>query len=695
MSASTSNFSYGYPTPGPQHPSGDNVMDHAFFLDQANFKEARESEQFDYVVIGSGFCSLAFVDRLLALEGPEKNPKHPWHAEHPMHGHHPEKPSHPKKARVLVIESGPFFLPCHFQNLPHSFKQTLGNLATTFPWTVSYEMAKEGSPDQHQLRFSQGMVPFFGGRSTLWSAWCPQPGSHPELQEMHGWPEKLKTELREKGYYDSARYLLNVVPSDQLYAHYEPAPPVPIPVAGKHHEEAVVSHSRMAKAIPSNQSAVAPAINKVAVAGGKADSETQSSGYIQKRIFGFLQDEAFGRIKKHFPCIDYAPLAVASIYDNSVDFNKYSTPGPYLDLISKVRSQRAQSKFTSEEACLKVATNCSVTRIISDKTKDGRYVAKALETFTPGRRGVEGESDHKTIIPIDGAKLIIAAGVYPATTLIRNSFPHIQNAGDRATSHCVSSIIARFKIPADWSAKLNDLELGALYVPGTTSDGYHYHIQMTLLRDTDPEKHFEIALRHMPDVVATADLNQLMQSKDYIVIVCATLGEVNWKNKKNCFKKDPANPDIYTNSLLQSVLDDWDQTGWTEMDAASFKAISAVAGSEKVEYWVSKPNHGPEQASGEFKQFTPDVGGKDWKLFRAPGIFHECSTMHMGGAAADLKGDEKAVQGDSVVGLDYRPHGVENVYITGGGLLPTADAWNPTLTLCAMAQQLADEIRSK
>jgi choline dehydrogenase-like flavoprotein len=43
-----------------------------------------------------------------------------------------------------------------------------------------------------------------------------------------------------------------------------------------------------------------------------------------------------------------------------------------------------------------------------------------------------------------------------------------------------------------------------------------------------------------------------------------------------------------------------------------------------------------------------------------------------------------------VVGLDYRPRGVENVYVTGAGLWPTSGSWNPTLTMVALAQHLAD-----
>ena len=48
--------------------------------------------------------------------------------------------------------------------------------------------------------------------------------------------------------------------------------------------------------------------------------------------------------------------------------------------------------------------------------------------------------------------------------------------------------------------------------------------------------------------------------------------------------------------------------------------------------------------------------------------------------------------GYSAVGLDYRPHGVVNVFVTGGALFPTAGSWNPTLTMTALSLHLADTL---
>ena len=141
--ASAPNFNYGFPTAGPQAPTGSAVMDHVFFVSQSDWKQVREEDDFDFIVIGSGFCALGFAQRALA-----NNPR----------------------ARILILERGPFFLPEHFQNLPLPYQSTIGGLSETFPWTLSNKTIS-----QPFFQWQHGMVPFFGGRSTLWSAWCPRP----------------------------------------------------------------------------------------------------------------------------------------------------------------------------------------------------------------------------------------------------------------------------------------------------------------------------------------------------------------------------------------------------------------------------------------------------------------------------------------------------------------------------------------
>lgn len=109
------------------------------------------------------------------------------------------------------------------------------------------------------------------------------------------------------------------------------------------------------------------------------------------------------------------------------------------------------------------------------------------------------------------------------------------------------------------------------------------------------------------------------------------------------------------------------------MDKATFDAISVMADSEagQLEYWDS--------ARGWIKS-RPLVSD-----IRVPGLMHDASTLYVG-----EESDPQASVDDQ-----YRPFGSRNVYVTGAALFPSAGSWNPTLTICGYAQDLARKIASK
>jgi choline dehydrogenase-like flavoprotein len=155
-------------------------MDHVFFLSREGWKNARELNHYDLIVVGTGFCALAVASKALKND--------PF-------------------CRILLIERGSFFLPEHFQNLPGPFVNTLGGLSETFPWTLAHSTQ---SGQDGTVRWQHGMVPFFGGRSTLWSSWCPRPTD----EELDGWPPPTIAAL--KANFDEAEQLLHVQGADEI-----------------------------------------------------------------------------------------------------------------------------------------------------------------------------------------------------------------------------------------------------------------------------------------------------------------------------------------------------------------------------------------------------------------------------------------------------------------------------------------------
>ncbi len=303
-------------------------------------------------------------------------------------------------------------------------------------------------------------------------------------------------------------------------------------------------------------------------------------------------------------------------------------------------------------------TDCVVERILSQGS-----VATALDTS----RGV---------LSLGDAKLVLAMGTLPPTTLVRNSFPAATNLGERFSAHFISSIVARVpRSELDHDGRLGELELAACYVAGVDGDDYtrQYHIQLSALSDRCPEKNAGTALRYMPDVVATASEPQLKSSTEHVVFVCAVLGELDYRNAESWFRQNSADADLTTNSLLQVVSNSTsDLATWEAMDAATFGVLERVLspeGAGSVEYWHGSPNEGA---------WCSDRPAPEAR--RVDALVHESSTMHIGE-------DEHAP-----VGLDYRVRGTDNVYLTGGALWPQGGSWNPTMVMVALSLDLADRL---
>jgi len=51
--------------------------------------------------------------------------------------------------------------------------------------------------------------------------------------------------------------------------------------------------------------------------------------------------------------------------------------------------------------------------------------------------------------------------------------------------------------------------MAAIYLAGMDKNKGQYHIQLTAISDKDPNNNAVMAARHMPDVIATASLQQL------------------------------------------------------------------------------------------------------------------------------------------------------------------------------------------
>ncbi len=565
----------GFPTPGPQSPTGKCLMDQVYFLSNSQWNEAREQGAYDLVIVGSGFCGLAVARR--ALE---------------------QKPF----CRILMIERGPFFLPEHFQSLALPFVPTLGGLSETFPWTVSARTA-EGRGGV--ARWQHGMVPFFGGRSTLWSAWCPRPTP----DEMAGWPEETIRKAQE--YFEAAETMLHVRKADEI-------------------DTDSLEDAGLRKLISRRR----PVYGRL-------------QHWVQNRL-----KDGIGALKTLYRS-EPASLASAAESVDGIDFQKYSTPGDLLALVMHQRQLAEEGKGSRFD----VVSDCIVERVLQRNN-----VATALETS----RGV---------LTLGDAKLVLAMGTLPPTTLVRNTFPEAADAGKRFSAHFVTSVVAR--VPAadiDPDQELGDLELAACYVAGIADHSFEqqFHLQLIALHDRDPKRNAGKVLRSMPDVVASTSMAQLESCEGYVVYVCAVVGELDYDNEESWFRHHPEDQDPTTSSLLQVVETERDGRTWDVMDESAFEVLEQILspqGPSRIEYWHGDPN------TGTWKGERPSQEQR-----RVDALVHESSTLHIGTEASDP------------VALDYRLRAAHNVYVTGGSLWPQGGSWNPTLTMVALAMDLADRL---
>ena len=304
-----------------------------------------------------------------------------------------------------------------------------------------------------------------------------------------------------------------------------------------------------------------------------------------------------------------------------------------------------------------------------------------------------------------------------------NSFPgaiYQRTIGTRLSGHFLTHIVARFPRAAipHWTPNKH-LRIAALYLAGRddfNSKKLQYHIQITAINAPNGAADAVDAARECPDYAAAATPQQLAGSEEFVVFVCATLGEFDEGNRENYIKIPPDAAGPSRQVLVQYDLGPAENSLWDRMDAATFKAIEEMCAANhwrnlRMVYGLRadaqpevsrhfKPKRARRKAMRErdvaevaiieywFDDLEKRDGSGTWKkdpsqpgkaLRRIPGVVHEACSCWM----------EDGETAASPVGPDYRPRGVDNVYVTGSAIFPSAGSWNPTLTMVGFAQDLA------
>ncbi|KAG9310091.1 hypothetical protein JVU11DRAFT_9701 [Chiua virens] len=630
---------FGFPLPGGQSPTPAEHTYKYYFADDTKWKAIMEYGDFDDIVIGTGFCGLAYIDKALEL-----NPKR----------------------RILLLERGELWLMTHFQNLQLPFDLLLNNESETYPWRLT-------SKTYHgDVRFVHGSFPFFGGRSPFWSAFSPRP----PLKLFRNFPQSMVKTAGQRKFWEECKELLHVVEPSQLY-----------------------------------------------------DGEYQA---LQKYIEGQFND-AFSPEHKTIGTATYgepADLAVGkSTGMSKVVFEKFSTPGPLLTIFERQRVLAKQGKG----APLTFATNV----VVESFNVDSLDTAKRADVLRTSRGDLSFPRAKKP-------NIILATGSMPACTIVLNSIKKQQRrAGSRLSGHFLTHINARFPLrkdkdkgrngcrsnrpgrddlnelnepndPERSDEQMDPLEIAAYYLAGEAPDTVtgsgvqlQYHADITVIHSPHPKEQRQDAARLCPDFFSTPTDAQLKDSQKHVIIACVMLGEIEEQGKpvgedhvdeeseNNADEEDTRTRVIFdkedahktTNIRLMLTMSENDRKLRTVMHKATLDSIAAMAGNEKdeIEYW-----HDNGDGTGKWDKSEPSE-----KNFQMSGIVHEASTLYMDDnlpthprlEEANPKLDRHMAYPS--VDSNYRVLGCGNVYATGAALFPTSGSWNPTLTMCGYAQDLA------
>lgn len=358
--------------------------------------------------------------------------------------------------------------------------------------------------------------------------------------------------------------------------------------------------------------------------------------------------------------VEDAPLAVMGQAPESglFPFDKYSTAYMLLDAIREDIGRRWRNNIDAWRHMM-LLTRAQVTRL---KTSGSRVTELELR--------VDGQQQFlRAPLISPECTVVLAAGAIESTRLALDSLPApamgTMRMGSNLMAHLRSDITARIRRSAiaGLPAQPTALEMAALLVRGTTSDGHEYHLQVTASAGSSSDATLFTAV---PDI-ELLDAIKANQSPGWIAITLRAIGQMigqpkaqpgdskkSWINL--AWQSDPrtGTPRAWVN--LEPT--DADMAAWKEMEDAAVALAKEVAGN------------------------PADIQNLNVNRNKIGTTHHEAGTLWMG------------APGQSVTDPTGKFHDVDNVYVAGPALFPVIGSANPSLTATTLARRTTEAIVS-
>jgi choline dehydrogenase-like flavoprotein len=592
--------------------------------------------------------------------------------------------------RILVLESGPFSLPEHFQNMPYMG----GTPDFRAPW------------DSHPALGYPGLLFSIGGRSLAWGGWSPQLLD----AEFKNWPASVVAALADPYFRQASDQIGATDTNDFIYGRLHMALRRQLFDALK--LAATAPHAIQLAALPDHPAvryAGLDALGDLALAAGAASTggsttTTGSAAVSDDELRNFLGLKATDTT----PRADMlnllkleAPLAVQARTEPGLfPINKFSAV-PELIKVARVAASETGGVGPDADARkrIMIVPRVRVLDIITETQTDNWVRVTGVRV-----KDIDGlEKVIPLAAPPNGnqSAVVVALGTIESTRLAINTFKDslssraAQRMGRNLIAHLRSNLTIRVPVTSLTSlppSAMTSLQASALFVKGKANisgEDRFFHLQITAsgLNKLGQDSEAEL-FKKIPD---TEQLNSMLLAGDSdVVITLRGIGEMTAQNADSFIRLSPTKTEdsraiaevsladikTGTSNTTQSNID---KQTWDAMDALADEVALIFANRQPFEILMTKEGKSvpmPAGATGaDLRAAHPYADRRDPE----GSTHHDAGTLWMGTDPAT-----------SVTNEFGRIHDTTNCYVAAPALFPSLGSPNPMLTGVALSRRTAD-----
>ncbi len=637
-------------------------------IDSTKITIAGKSREFDVIVIGGGTFGAVAASRLFLNDTTHSR-------------------------RILVLESGPFALPEHVQNMPFQG----GAPGFRAPW------------DSHPALGYAGLMFAIGGRSLAWGGWSPEMLN----EEFKNWPASVVAALKDAYFRQSSDQIGATASNDFIYGRLHTAlrrqlfDGLSSPIAAPHAVALAALPDHPAVRYASLE-AVGDLVMAAGASGGSTTTTTASPGLSDSRLrelLGLKSTDVTSRRDLLNLLKLEAPLAVQARAEPGLfPSNKFSSV-PELIKVARVAAGEADGTDALADARkrIMIVPMVRVLDLVTETQADNWVRVTGVRVKDSG-----GQEELIMLAPSSNghqSTVVVALGAIESTRLAINTFK--DSLAGRAASRMGKNLVAHLRsnlsirIPTSSLSSLptstqTSLQASALFVKGKANIGGEdrfFHLQITasglgkLGQDSEAE-----LFKKIPD---TEQLDSMLTATDtHVVITLRGIGEMTPNNPDSFVRLSPSKTedgraiaevslaDIKTRTSVtpQSEID---KLTWNAMDALADEVALIFANGLPFDILGTKEGKTVPMPAGTTAAQLQAQHPYDDRRDAEGSTHHDAGTLWMGSDAAA-----------SVTNEFGRIHDTTNCYVNAPALFPSLGSPNPMLTGVALSRRTADLLQS-